>query len=144
LPQAVQDSALDAVLGIGMEGHIFPRVVLGDGIEEPEHAGVSEIVQIHMHGKIFMNANGDRLHQRQVLEHDPVAHFLGDSRFLGCRHTGSPHAFVLFSDFFRISGYFPDDLRNAALVPKVKRYKYLISMDLPAHDERSVVNRVSG
>jgi len=28
---------------------------------------------------------------------------------------------VLFSDFFRISGYFPDDLRYAALVPQVKK-----------------------
>jgi hypothetical protein len=63
LAQAVEDGALDAMLGISMEGHILRRVVLGDGIEQPEYAGVREIVQIHMHGKVFMNANGDGLHQ---------------------------------------------------------------------------------
>jgi hypothetical protein len=31
--------------------------------------------------------------------------------------------FVLFLDFFKSSGYFPDGLRGAALVPFKKRYK---------------------
>jgi hypothetical protein len=63
LAQAIQDGALDAMLGVAVERHVLGGVVLGDGIEEPEYTGVDEIVQIHMHGEIFMNSNGDRLHQ---------------------------------------------------------------------------------
>ena len=63
LAQAVENGALDAMLGISVEGHVLRRIVLGDGIEQPEYASVGEIVQIHMHGEVFMNANGDGLHQ---------------------------------------------------------------------------------
>ena len=35
--------------------------------------GMNEIIEIHMYREIFMDPNGNRLHQRQVLQDDLVA-----------------------------------------------------------------------
>jgi hypothetical protein len=101
LAQAVQNRALDAMLGISVKHHVLAAVVLDHGVEQAQHAGVNQIVQIHVDRQTFVNANGNRLHQREVVEHDLVALFVGDSRPLAYRHTCSSHRFVpLFLVFF--------------------------------------------
>ena len=40
------------------------------------HAGVNQVVEIHVHRQVFVYANGDRLDQRKVIEHDLIALFL--------------------------------------------------------------------
>jgi hypothetical protein len=37
-----------------------------------------QIVDVYMHGQILMNANCNRLHQREILKYDPVPDLLGD------------------------------------------------------------------
>jgi hypothetical protein len=64
LPQAVEYRTLDVVFGVSVERYILLRVVFRDRIEEAEHTGVRQIVQIHGNRGIFMHPDGNRLHQR--------------------------------------------------------------------------------
>lgn len=122
LTQAIQNGALDTMFGISVEDHILVRVVLGDGIEQPQDTGVGEIVQIHMHGQVLVYTNRDSFHQWQVFEDNPVAHFLRDFRFPLYRQILGSHRFSsFFLFFFRNSGCFPDDLRECSLSAKQKK-----------------------
>ena len=47
---------------------------------------MDQIVQVDVHGEIFVNADGDGFHQRQMLQHDAVA----------AGHTGSLRRSVRF------------------------------------------------
>jgi hypothetical protein len=44
LPEAVQDSSLDPVLGVTMEDYLLFRVVLGGSVEQAQDARVNQIV----------------------------------------------------------------------------------------------------
>src|SRR5689334_10394642 len=52
---------------------------------------MEEVVEIDMHRKVLVYANGDRFHQWQVLEHDPIAHCFGNPILSIRRHTCSRH-----------------------------------------------------
>ena len=73
LAQAVEDRALDAVLGIARKGNLFFGIVLAGGVEQAENAGVNQIVHIHVDRQVLMHANRDGFHQRQVFQHHAVA-----------------------------------------------------------------------
>ena len=73
LPQAIEDRALDAVLGVARKRYLFVGIVLAGGVEQAEDAGVHQIVHVHMDGQVLMHANGDGFHQRQMFQHDAVA-----------------------------------------------------------------------
>ena len=73
LPQAVQDRAFDAVLGVAVEYHLLLGVVLAGRVEQPQDAGVDQIVQIHMHRQILVHPDGDGFHQRQMVENDTIS-----------------------------------------------------------------------
>ena len=73
LTKTVQNRALDAVLGVAGKRDLLIRIELAGGVEQTENTGVNQIVEIHMHGKIFVHANRDGLHQRQMLQNNAVA-----------------------------------------------------------------------
>ncbi len=72
LPQAVQDRSLDPVLRITVEDHLLFRIVLARGVEQTQHAGVNQVVKVDVHRKVLMYPHRDGLHQRKVIEHNPV------------------------------------------------------------------------
>ncbi len=118
LPQAIQDRAFDAVLGIAVEGNVLGAVILCNGIEQAHDAGVNEVVEIDVDREAFVNTNGNRLHQRQVIEHDLIALLLRKLRSVRYRHTGSAHGFLPLSGFsFFGSPVWPTPTKVAALVP---------------------------
>jgi len=105
--QAIQNRALDAVLGVSVEDDVLVAVVLQDGVEEAEHTGMNQVVQIDVDGESFVNAYRDRLHQRNMLEHDPVALLFGEFH-PPYGHTGSPHLLSpRFLVIFRAGSYRP-------------------------------------
>ncbi len=73
LPQAVEDRALDAVLGVARKSNLFVGVVLAGGVEQAENAGVDQVVHIDVHRQVLVHANRDGFHQRQMLQHYAVA-----------------------------------------------------------------------
>ncbi len=73
LAQAIEDRAFDAVLRIAGEGDIFSGVELLGRIEQAQHAGVNQIVQIDMNGQGLMNTDCDCPDERKILHDDPVA-----------------------------------------------------------------------
>ena len=90
LAEAVEDGALNAVLGVAGEAdHLF-GVVLGGGVEQAEDAGVHQIVDFDVHRKIFVNAHGDGLHQREMLQHHLVAAVAQGLQRLGQRSSCCP------------------------------------------------------
>ena len=91
LAQAVQNCALDAVLRVTGESHLLCRIVLRGGVEQTQYARVHQIVQIHMHGQILMNTDGNRFHQWQVFQNHRIAS--GDLGSLDSHHghTSSLH-----------------------------------------------------
>jgi hypothetical protein len=93
LAQAVEDGAFDAVLCIAVERDALGLIVLHHSIEQTQHAGVNQVVEIHMHRQVLVHANGDRFDQRKMFEHDLVANLDGNSRPPAYRHTWHPHRF---------------------------------------------------
>src|SRR5689334_12203306 len=73
LAEAVEDGALDAMLGVTGKGNLFIGIELAGRIKKPEHAGMDQIVKINMDGKILVHPDGDRFHQRKMLEDDAIA-----------------------------------------------------------------------
>ena len=71
LPQAVQDGALYAVLGIALENYFLVGIVFDCGIEQAQHARMHQIVQIHVYRQALMNPDRDGLHQRKILQARP-------------------------------------------------------------------------
>ena len=39
---------------------------------------MDEIIEVHMHGQVFMHSYGNRLHQLEVIQDDLVAHRIRD------------------------------------------------------------------
>ena len=103
LAQTVQNGALHAVLGVALENDFLVRIVFRRGIEQPQHAGMHQIVQIHVHRQALMNANRDGLHQRKILEHDPIPRRPGCCFLLPCRSVYASHIPVAPFRFRRIS-----------------------------------------
>jgi len=91
LAQAVQNCALDAVFGVCVESDVLRAVVLLHGIEQAHHTGVNQIVQIDVDGQILVNANGNRLHQWNMVEYDLIAFLLRERTGVGGGHTCSLH-----------------------------------------------------
>jgi hypothetical protein len=56
---------------------------------------MDQVVQVYVDRKILVNANGDRFHQRKVLQHDPVAQLLRDLPAFSYGHTDSGHVRLL-------------------------------------------------
>ena len=59
LAQAIEDRALDAVLGVTREGNLFFGIEFARGVEQAEDAGVNQIVHIDVDRQVFVDANGD-------------------------------------------------------------------------------------
>ncbi len=101
LPEAVQDGSLDAVLRIAVEDHSFVRIVFAGRVKQAEHAGMNQVIEVHMHWKTFMHSHRDGLHQRKVVENDPVPDGIRDfSTF--CRYTLDAHIDGFYWHFFRL------------------------------------------
>jgi hypothetical protein len=73
LAEAVEDGALDAVLGVGGEADHLLGVELGGGVEEAEDAGVDEVIHIDVDGEVLVDADGDGLDEGEILKDDAVA-----------------------------------------------------------------------
>ena len=84
------------MLGIAVKRYVLGAVVFRDGIEEAHDTSVNKVVQVHVNRQVFVNANGNRLDQRKVIEHDLIALFLRNVRLADCRHTDCVHVPVLF------------------------------------------------
>jgi len=61
------------MLGVARKGHLFVGIVFRRSIEEAEDPGMNQVVQIDMHGQIFMDPYRDRFHEREMLEYNPIA-----------------------------------------------------------------------
>src|SRR5450432_4610339 len=97
LTQAVEDGALDPVLGIAVKHDLLLGVVLARSVEQPENAGVNQIVEIHVNRQVFVHSDGDGLHQPKMLENDTIAQ---RSRNLALFRVGA--AFRLEDSFHRL------------------------------------------
>ena len=73
LAQAVENRALDAVLGVAREGNLFFGIEFAGGVEQAEDSGVNQIVDIDVDRQVFVDANGDGFDEGQVLQHHAVA-----------------------------------------------------------------------
>ena len=71
--KAVEDRAFDAVFGIALKGDLFVVVVLERGVEQAEYARVNQIVEFDMHGKVFIDPDGNGADEGQVLQDQPVS-----------------------------------------------------------------------
>ena len=91
MAQAVQNCALDPVLGIRVESDVLRAVVLLHGIEQTHHTGVDQVVQIDVDRQVLVNANGNRLHQWNMVEYDLIAFLLRERTGVGGGHTCSLH-----------------------------------------------------
>ncbi|SPF49421.1 hypothetical protein SBA4_4060007 [Candidatus Sulfopaludibacter sp. SbA4] len=100
LAEAVEDGALDAMLGVAVERHVLGVVEFHHGVEQAEHAGMNQVVEIHMYRKVFVNANGDRFDKWKMVEHDPIADLLGNLRSPPYGHTLHLHRFFPLFSFF--------------------------------------------
>ena len=96
LPQAVENCAFDAVLGVSLEVHVLRCVKFVNRIEKTQYPGVDQVVEFDMHGQILVYADGDRLHQRKVIDDYLIARFEGIFFLPLHRHTLGRHVFVLF------------------------------------------------
>src|SRR5579872_2143807 len=83
LPQTIENRSLDPVLGIARKGDLLGRIVLRRSIEQPQYPRMDQVIKIHVYRQVLVYANGNRLHQRQMLEYDAIA-----NRVL-CSLTGS-------------------------------------------------------
>ena len=94
LAQAVEDGALDAVFRIALEGHVLGAVELLNRIDQPQDAGMDQVLDVDMDREVLVHPNGDRLGQRKIFEHDPVTRFPPVSRPPADRRTSSLHRFL--------------------------------------------------
>ena len=71
--ELVEDGALDAGDGVGLELEAAARVELLDGVDEPEDAVADEVGLLDVLGQADGHPAGDVLHQRRVVEDQLVA-----------------------------------------------------------------------
>jgi hypothetical protein len=76
--ELVEDGALDAELGVGLELAVLLGVVLLDRVHEPDDAGVVEVVEVDVRGQPHGDAVDDVADERGVLENDLFLQALGD------------------------------------------------------------------
>jgi hypothetical protein len=67
------------VFGVAVELHLLAAIELGHRVEQAQHAGVNQVVQVDVHRKVFVDADGDRFHQRKMFEHDLIANLAAKS-----------------------------------------------------------------
>src|SRR5689334_23955019 len=60
---------------------------------------MNQVIEVHMHRKVFMHSHRDGLHQRKVVEHDPVPDGVRDSPVLG-RYTLDAHIDCFYWHWF--------------------------------------------
>ena len=70
--ELVEDGALDAGDGVGLELEATGRVELLDGVDEPEDAVADQVGLLDVLGQADGHAAGDVLHQRRVVQDQPV------------------------------------------------------------------------
>jgi hypothetical protein len=78
---------------------------------------VNKVVQVYVNRQVFVNANGDRLDQRKVIEHNLIALFLRLLGFAGFGHTGGSHVFRPLFQTFLCAACLADASKIAARVP---------------------------
>src|SRR5579864_8445665 len=61
------------MLGVAREGHLLFRIEFAGRVKQTQNSGVDQIIEIHMHRKILMHPHRNRLHQRKMLEYNPIA-----------------------------------------------------------------------
>ena len=71
--QAVEDGAFNSVLGVALKADLFLAVVLHGRVEQADYTGVDQVLEIHMHRKVFIHSDGNRPDEGEVVEHKAVA-----------------------------------------------------------------------
>ena len=54
LPQTIQHRAFDPMLGVALEQDVLAFVELLGAVDQPQHTGVNEIVEIGVYGKTLV------------------------------------------------------------------------------------------
>src|SRR5581483_7550674 len=95
LPQAVENRALDTVFGIARKCDLLIGIEFAGRIEETKNTRMNQIIQVDVHGQVFMHSHGDGFDQRKMLEDDAIA--LGrlalNAGTILSLHQISPYAF---------------------------------------------------
>ena len=73
IAETVEHGAFDAMFRVAFEGDLLVTVVFQCRVEEAENAGMNQIFQIDVNGKILVNANGNRAHERKMFQDEIVA-----------------------------------------------------------------------
>jgi len=50
------------MLSVAREGHLLVGIEFAGGVEQTQNSGVNKIVQVHVHGQVFMHPHGDGFH----------------------------------------------------------------------------------
>jgi hypothetical protein len=57
-------------LRVAAELHLFGRVELGEGVEQPNHTSAVEVFNGHMLRQSLVDAPGNKAHDGQMFDHD--------------------------------------------------------------------------
>ena len=60
------------MFGVTLEGYLLVIVVFDSGVEQPHHARVDHIVQVHMNRQVLIDTDRNRTYQRQMLQDKAV------------------------------------------------------------------------
>jgi hypothetical protein len=71
------------VFGVSLKSDLLITIVFQRRIEEARNAGVNQIFQVDVNGKILVNANGNRANEWKMFEDEIVAGGVG-GRGKGC------------------------------------------------------------
>src|SRR6185437_2332061 len=71
--QAVEYRAANAEAGVGGQLRIAFGIVLVQGVNQPHHAGLYQVLEQHVGGQALMDAPRHRAHLGQVLEQQALA-----------------------------------------------------------------------
>src|SRR6185369_7577800 len=72
LPQTIQDRSPDAKLGVGPELDVLAVVELLQRINQPQHAGVYQVLQGHVAGQTVVNPARNVTDLRQLFHQQPL------------------------------------------------------------------------
>ena len=72
-PQAVEDRAANAKLRVGFQLHVLRGIEFLDGVDQPQHTGVDQIVERNLRRQTVMDSPRDIANLRQMFQEQPFA-----------------------------------------------------------------------